>query len=551
MTSWNRGLAAVVAASALGLGCAGEGAPSREGSRSRAVEAVSGGTAVVGVARGATTLLPPLAQTSLDAELGGMLYLGLNLAEWGREGLSYSASSPRALADRWSFSADSAALTYHLAVGRRWSDGEPIRAADVVFTYRLLADTSLALPLGSVTDELDSVFVRDDSTVTFQFRRPYPGMLFDTGVGILPEHVFGSGDPRRLREHPALRHPEGGALVVSGPFRVESWAPDDRIVLVRNEQSAVIAHLDRLVFRILPEETTRLAALRAGDLDVAQLVSFRQAARLSAEGVYRIVRIPQRGYDYIAWNPGAVTAFRHRRVRRALSLAIDRRAIIAALEMGEFAEPATGPYGSLFPDLRPDVESASFDPAEARRLLDSAGWEDTDGDGIREKGPEELSFTLTTDAGNERRASAAQIVQAQLARVGVRAEIRLQEFRSLFQRLLARDYEAAMLGWQVGLDPDISPFWADSESPLNVVGYHDPEVSAVIRQARDAASAEEAAIFWRRAAERIATDYPYAFLWYFDLLYAVAPRLHEVRTSVLGLTQGVERWWIPPGARRR
>lgn len=512
--------------------------------------AEAGGTAVVGVASEATTLLPPLAAAALDFELGGNLFLALNFAVWEGGRLEYPTFHPLALAKSWTLDSREASVTYSLDSSRRWSDGEPVRAADVVFTYDLLADTALALPLSSTTERLDSVVAVDDSTVTFYFEREYPGMLFDTGVGILPEHVYGAISRDRMRGMPETDR-TAGKLVVSGPFGLADWQPTDRIVLERNAESPLQPHLDRIVIRVLPDETARTAELRSGELDVAQIASFRSAYRLALDPEIEVLSIEQRGVDYIAWNPEGHPAFRDAGVRKALSLALDRSSLISALDMGDYAEPAFGPYGSLFPRLAtPSLEEPAYDPERAAALLEEAGWTDADGDGVREKDGVSLSFVLATTAGSDRREGAVQIIQSQLADVGARAEVQVEEFRGLLGRAMARDYEAALLGWQVGLDPDISMFWRDAASPFNLVGFENARVSALIDSAQGSATAESAAPFWRRAGEQIASEYPYAWLWFFDLPLAVGPRVRDVRVSVTGFGVGMSSWWIPADLRR-
>jgi len=284
-------------------------------------------------------------------------------------------------------------------------------------------------------------------------------------------------------------------------------------------------------------------------LDLVQVDSYRDAVRSAAAKDVRVLRVPQRGYDYIAWNPAANPAFGDPRVRKALSLAIDRSAILSALEMTDFAEIAFGPYGSIFGELAPPAPAGGdFDPEAARLLLAEAGWADGDGDGIRERGASRLAFRLEIPAGQERRSDAAQIIQAQLAEVGAAVEIRSQEFNSLFTRARERDYEAVLLGWQVGLDPDISFFWADPESPVNVVGYDGTETRSSIERALASETAEEAAPYWREAARRIAADYPYAFLWYFDFVWLSSARLEGIRMDPVGFFRNPHEWSVAPGA---
>ncbi len=525
----------LLATVALSLACVGD-----DGHTTRS--SGPGGTAAVGLASRPTTVLPPLATSALEGELGAVLYLGLNYAEWGEGTLDYPAGHPLALARDWTV--DGSELTYHLDPSRRWSDGTPIGSRDVVFTYGLLQRLE-HLPMSIAAARLDSVVARDDTTVVFHFEGEYPGMLYDTGVGILPVHVLGDLSEDELAAVAQSAAGSEGSLVVSGPYMLAAWGPGDRIELVPNPESPVRPRLDRLVFRTIPEPVTRLAAVRAGELDLVQVESYREATRLEEATDLRVLRVPQRGYDYIAWNPASHEALADRTVRQALSLAIDRDLILAALDMTEFAEKAYGPYGSIFGDLAPlPPPDGDFDRAAARRLLTRAGWVDGDGDGVRDQDGLDLAFKLGVPAENERRMDAALLIQAQLAEIGVQIEIKPQEFNSLFTRARARDYEAVFLGWQVGLDPDISFFWVDPESPVNVASYDGPEARGHFESALAAATALEAAPHWREAARIIAADYPYAFLWYFDFVWLASPRLEGIRMDAVGFLRNPHEWTV-------
>jgi peptide/nickel transport system substrate-binding protein len=533
----NRFIAFLLSVPLVAAGCSDR--PSDEAGNPDALVLAVGGTAVIGVSASPTTLLPPLAAAALDFELGNALYPGLNFAEWRGGALSFPEAHPQALAA--GYEVEGPRLTYRLDTSRRWSDGEPVVADDVVFTYGLLSNADEPLPLSGVTARLDSVVAVNDSTVAFFFEAAYPAMLFDTGVGILPSHAYGDLTMDGLRS--LMASAGGSGLVVSGPFNLSEWVPAEHIVLERNEGGQPAAHLDRVVLRVLPDETVRRAALRSGELDVIQLDSYAGLNAL-ADGGWRILGIPQRGYDFIAWNPEAHPALSQPEVRRALSLAIDREAIIGGLDMTGFGEPAYGPYGSLFADLAPDPPGALHDPEQAGALLEQAGWRDSDGDGVRDSEGRALSVRIETSAGNDRREDAITIIQQQLADVGVAVEIGMQEFGSLFARARARDYEAVLLGWQVGLDPDISFFWADAQSPVNLVGYDNPRVSALMDSALAAPSPFAARPYWKESAALIAADYPYAFLWFFDQLLAVSPRIGGIEVGVTGFAQNLHEWGV-------
>lgn len=512
-----------------------------------------GGTAVAAMPTAATTVLPPLARNSLDGELADLLFPGLERPRWETGGLVFPQGQELALAASRRFGPDSTTVTYRIAPDRRWSDGRPVTAGDVVFTYRLLARPGSALPLSRLTARLDSVVAHADTAVTFHFARRYPGMLYDASAGVLPRHLFGpvpEGDAAAHLSAAVDSALERGRLPGSGAFVLASWERGDRLVLVPNPEAPARPRLDTLAVRIVPEEATRLAELRTGGAHLVRGLSFRRAGELRSRAGVRVDAMPRRAYDYIAWNPSGHPAFRDVRVRRALSMALDRERLIDALDMGPWAEPARGPYGPLFPDLAEAQPPVRHDTAGARRLLREAGWVreagGPDRPALREKDGRELAFELLVPAGDAHRAAAAQLIRSDLRRLGADVRVRTMEFNALLGRMRAGDYQAALLGWQVGLDPDISPFWAGAEAPLNVVGYDDPEASARIDSALAAETTPEAARHWRAAGAAIARDRPYAFLWYYDLPVAITDRLREADPGVLGVLRNAHEWWLAP-----
>lgn len=508
-----------------------------------------GGSVVIGVRADANALLPVLQTGGLDAEIGDLLYRGLNSVRWENGTLRYVIDE-LSLSERWEFGPDSTTLTYTLRPDAVWSDGRPITAEDVVFTYELVRRAEIGSPFIDFWENLDSVAAEDARRVTFHFRRRYPGMLFHTGIGIIPAHVFApaSGDRASLTGHPALRSPGGGTLVVSGPFQVAEWRRGERLVLVANPRAFTPGpRVDRVIFRVIPDEATRLLELQNGALDAVHPAPLVRAKELSADPRFRVETVPGRYFDYIAWHAKGFPPFGDPEIRRALSLAIDRKAMLAGLGIERYATPAAGPYPPIFRDLAdPDVTADPYLPDSARAILAGKGWRDRDGDGVLDRGARPFRFTLLIDAANERRSSAAQILQAQYRAVGIDLRIRGIEFNTLLDLIFeARDYEAALLGWQVALQPDyVAEFFGDPKNPYNVTGYSSAAVDSLIGLARAAATETEGAPYWREAAGSIARDRPYAFLWFFDEVVALSERVRGARIDTYGVFQNLHEWTL-------
>lgn len=504
------------------------------------------GRIVIGSATDANVLLPVVEATDLDGELNELLYLGLNSARWENGALEYLIDD-LSLAESWEFGPDSTTLTYRLREDAVWSDGHPIDAGDVVFTYELVRRPEIASQRVEFWENLDSVVAVDDRQVTFYFQRRYPRMLFHTGIGIVPAHVFesASADQSTLTGHPTLADP-GGNLVVSGPYRVAEWQRGDRLVLEPNPRAFTARpRVGQVVFRILPEETTRLVELQNGALDMIFPVGLAQAKELAGDPRFRVETVDNRFYDYIAWSGAGFEPFGDPDVRRALSLAIDRRAILAGLGIEQFARPAAGPYPPIFRRVfDPTLEPDPYLPDSARAILAAKGWRDSDGDGVLDRGGRPFRFTLLTQAGNGRRSAAAEIIQSQYASVGIDMSISLVEFSALLDLMFEqRDFQAVLLGWQVALEPDylVGQFWPP-DHPFNITGYSSAALDSLIPLAQAAASADEAAGYWRAAARAIADERPYAFLWFFDDAVAMSERIKGTRIDTYGVYQNLHEW---------
>lgn len=521
--------------------CPGEDAPERR-------QAERGGTAVLLEIADMDKPMPIVWDGSLDSDLVSVMYMTL-LRPWWEDGrLVYLTAdqNPMALARSYEYvGPDSTAIRYHLRPDVAWSDGTPVTAHDVVWSYEVYEDPRAASPRQDYGEHIEEVVAEDDQTVLFRFHRRYPEMVFHANLAIAPRHVYEGHDPAQLRTHPQVTNP-AGQMVVNGAYRIAQWERGQRVVLEPNPAFQPAPLLDRVVIRIVPEETTRMIEMQTGRGDMMRPLPFHQVDAIRGQRGMRIERQEKRAYDYIAYNPRAMEPLADPEIRRALGLAIDHQGLVSALQMDEWAVPAGGPYAPIFRDLYDPEAHAPlpFQPEEATRILQEAGW--TPGpDGILVRDGQPFRFTLLTNAGNARRADAAQIIQQQLRRVGVEMRLQTLETNTFFDRLTRRDYQAALSGWNVALSPDIATLWGDPELPFNFVSYDNPTVQGLMEQALAQPDQERANRYWREAAGHIVADQPYTWLYYFDHLVAVSERLQGTRIDTLGAYQNLWEWWIP------
>ena len=515
-----------------------------------------GGTAVVAELADMEKPMPIVYQTAFDADLVDVMYMGLTRMAWrdGRLAHLLSDESPMAIAWRWEYTGpDSTALRYRMRSALRWSDGKPITARDVVWSYRAMRDPEVASPRQEDVALIDSVRAENDSTVVFHFRRRSPDMLSASSIPIAPEHPF-AGTPRsRLAMNPTLTDPT--RMVVSGPFRIGAWRPNAQISLVPNPNFSPRPLLDGIAIRIIPEPTTRLVELQTGRVDFVRPISTDMIGGLKARvPTLQFEREERRFWEFVAYNPRKVEAFRDVNVRRALGMALNVPAIVQGLRLEPFVAVAAGPYPPIFRDLHDParMKPLAFDTTQARALLAAAGWRDADGDGIVEKNGKPFRFTLLTNSGNQRRGDVTQVIQQQWRRIGVDAQLQVLEFNAVQEKQYSKNFEAILGGWGVNLSPDITSLFA-TDAQLNIVSFDDSVAQRLMKEAKDQPTAPRANALWRAAAERIVELQPYTWLYYYDPVTGVSERLRNVKVDTYGAYQNVWEWWIPrarqgPGA---
>jgi peptide/nickel transport system substrate-binding protein len=339
--------------------------------------------------------------------------------------------------------------------------------------------------------------------------------------------------------------PGGGALVVSGPYRIERRVREQEVVLVPNPHFRPAPNLDRIVIRIIPDLSTRLVELETGNVDYAASVPSDRATELvSRRPEMRMAMEEGRYYEFITYNPD-VAPLADAAVRRALRQAVNLDRVLATLELEDFARPASGPYSPIFADLY-DPETAgplAYDTAAARRALAAAGWTDSDGDGVLDRDGRPFRFTLETNAGSQRRADQAVLLQEDWRRIGVEVEVRFSEYQSLIERAQAGEYEAALMGWGVGLSADLSEMWGP-ESPFNFARYRSPRLDSLFAVARSQPSEEAARPHWRRAAALLAAEQPFNWLYYYSAIGVIGPRLREMKVDTFGSYQNTWEWRV-------
>lgn len=465
-----------------------------------------------------------------------------------------------ALAESWDttrIAPDSLALTFRLRKDIRWHDGQPVTAEDVLFTWRRMRDPRTAFP-GAARWESYAPEAERLGPHTVRFRlRAHPGFLEPWALTPpMPAHILADVSPEQLRQHPfGTQSPVG-----NGPFRFVRHTRGQEWVFEANpdfpEALGGRPYLDRIVYREIPDNTTLLTEVLTGRVDVAGLRP-DQLEQVRASKEVRVVGFSQPQWTYIAWNTRN-PLFGDVRVRRALTMGIDRQAIVDGILHGI---PAVG-RATVPPThwAHDSTIALPYDPAGAARLLDEAGWTDRDGDGIREDAMgRPFRFTLETRQGNDSWREITEVVQAQLREIGVDVQPRLVESASLLAKLYGtprgrireRDFDAVLMNVIEGFEKDDSPFLhsRSRNEPQGFVGYADARVDRMLDSLAVETDRGHARRLWGAYQQRIARDAPFTVLYYGRALVAVNRRLQDVRMDERGSLATIQRWWIPPGER--
>ncbi|MEJ2539041.1 MAG: ABC transporter substrate-binding protein [Gemmatimonadota bacterium] len=461
------------------------------------------------------------------------------------------------LAESWTVSEDGTSLTFRLRDDVYWHDGERTDAYDVAFTYLRATDPETAFPNAAffrwyVPGEA-GVEVEDSLTVTFRME-PHSEVLDPwRALAIMPRHLLEDVPPSELASHPF------GTVcpVGNGPFVFLAHRPDESWIFEANPafpaELGGRPFLDRLVYRVVPEQTTLLTELLTGSVDVYVDMRPDQAAVVMESDDADVLTMDARSYTFVAWNSRRAE-LADPRVRQALTLAIDRSAVVDALLRGYGTLARTGipPYHWAYD---PEMDGLDYDPARARTLLTEAGWTDRDGDGVRENADGlPLELVLIFNAANQDRRTIAELMQAQLREVGVELTPEPLEAGTMAARATdpeRRDFDGLILEWFPEFRVDETDLFAGSrvDSDYAFAGLQDREIDRLLDRLQVELDRGVARPLWERYQRRIVELQPFTYFYYAQRLAGVSRRLRGVEMDFRGEWSSVRDWRIDPAER--
>lgn len=458
------------------------------------------------------------------------------------------------LAKSWDISEDGLLYTFELNEKATFSDGTPVRASDVIFTLSKIVDPKAeALQIAGSFEYLDLSRTKaiDDHTVAVAFRKALATQLMRfSDVNVLPEHVYAKGD---------FRNDHNEVVVGSGPYKLVRRVPGQEIVVERRaDYWGERPHIQTVVFKVIGDHNTAWNAIKLGDIDetiVASDTWQRERLNSSLTRYLEFTRFYTLSYNYIAWN-NRNPLLSDKRMRHALAMCIPMDSVIQDLYHGT-ARAMTGPFTPDEYAYNPSVPAIRYDPEGAKRELASMGWLDTNGDGILDRNGKPLALSMIMMTGSATTKQFGQALQDEMKRIGIDLELVMLEGAMAIQRIIAGNYEAAYLGWELDPDPDPYALFHSSQTPphgQNFVFFSNPEVDRIIDQARQELDISKRKELYWRLHEILVDEQPYTWTVQVSSKWAINKRVRGVATSRgYGLFlwyPGELGWWIAPGGEK-
>jgi len=465
------------------------------------------------------------------------------------------------IAKSWQWAEDSLSIRFLIRDDILWSDGNKLTASDVVFSYDVFSDPEVQSRLYGIFDQL---FNESDGHIdiekTFKVISPYEfEMHFPESsvpdlvkivVPVIPEHIFKDISRDQLANHESNFNP-----VSSGAFKFKKWDKNQTIILEADSNSFLFTsgQTAELVFKIVPDYTSRILQLKKGDIDLLELVKVEDMDELKAEQRLEVVNSIGREYDYVGWNnvdPNEPSKphklFGSSNVRKALSMAINRKEILEEYLSGQgylAASPVSPIFKSAFNEK---VLPYEFIPDEARKLLSLEGWKDEDRNGILEKGNEEFKFKMYYPVGNPLREYASVVIKNNLKSIGIEVTTEKMELGTFINNLYERKLDSWMAGFGVPIPLDLKPYWYSDPNIgfLNFSGYINPDIDNILDKLESRISLEEKNKLIKEFQEIIHKDEPVTFLYWTPNIIVYNARIKNLKITPYGVLVHCWEWTI-------
>jgi peptide/nickel transport system substrate-binding protein len=492
-----------------------------------------------------------------------LLFPGLFDFRWNNEKGELEAFPM--IAESWQWSDDSSSLKFILRDDIYWTDGTKLTSNDVVFSYDVFSDPEVQSRL---TGTFNFFYTDNDGRIdiekSFSVLSPTEFIIHfpvnaapdinDVSIPVIPENLFAD-----IRRDQLSSNNIGYKLVTCGAYKLKEWNRNQSIVLQADSNSFLFTQgqISELVFKIVPDYTSRVLQLKKADLDLIELVKVEDIKDLKANVQLEIFNNVGREYDYVGWNnidpelfsKGEVNPnkfFGSSNVRKALTLAINRKEILDEylLDQGKIASSPISPiFKSAFNNK---IEPYDYNPDESKKLLAMDGWRDIDKNGIIEKDGTEFKFKMYYPVGNPLREYASTIVKNNLGMIGIEVTPEKMELGTFIDNLYERKFDAWMAGWGVPISFELKPFWYSNPDigVLNFACYGSSEVDSVLNLLDAKISDARRNELIKKFQEIIHKDEPVTFLYWTPNIVAYNKRIKKLNITPHGVLVHCWEWTL-------
>ncbi|MBE3559485.1 MAG: peptide ABC transporter substrate-binding protein [Ktedonobacteraceae bacterium] len=540
--------------------CGAQGTPTT-GQPGTSNKPVAGGTWIDDIGNEPDSLIPNGGSQTFSVLVDQALYSPLFVGDYNGNIKPYIATEVPTVANG-GVSADAKTWTFHIRPGVKWSDGHPLTAEDVDFTWKLWKNPKFGAASTVAYDPIESADVSADKlSITFHLKEPFAPFVsgwVDGGLAPLPKHHFESMKPEDILKSKDNLNPS----VVSGPFTMSESQPGNHYTLVKNpnywQAAQGLPYLDKIVFKVIDNQDTILKDFQAGTATSAWFVDVSKTESYKKLSNYNFVVNPNASnFEAFVFNFTNPILGKNLEVRKAIAMAVDRDAMIKTARKGQ-ATPLCIDHGKAYkPGYQPDAPCPKFDPAAANQLLDSAGWVKGP-DGVRVKNGQRLEFKYSTTSGKPWRESDELIIQSNLKDIGIKINIEnhpASEFFGPFLNGGKHDIAEFESSWVY--DPDDATLLSCSQIPDPKTGkqgqnwsfYCNPELEKLFKQEQQSADPNVRQDAFNKIHQIELTDFPLVVLYSPTDPAVVKKVAHNYGPGPMGASETINvwEWWCDGG----
>jgi peptide/nickel transport system substrate-binding protein len=428
-------------------------------------------------------------------------------------------------------SADNKTYTIKLKSTAKWSDGQPITADDVKFTFDTVRNPDVGAPGISQYDKIEAINIIDAQTVEIKLKQVYAPFQFSLFTSITPAHILKDVPAKDLKTNPYGVDP--AKTVTSGPWMFSEWKQGQYITLNKNPNywGETKPHIDTIIYKIYADQNTEVQALMKGDVDMTQAVPLTQIEPLKAKEGIEVILKPGPTYEYIQFNfkdenfPDKYSPFKGQKTRQAIAHAVNRQGMVDNVLKGSGGLMNTPFLPGSWADPGDKATNYTYDAEKAKALLAEDGWKPGK-DGILEKDGHRFSFELQYNSGNSRREQVAAIIQQNLKDVGIEVNPKGIDFATwIDQNITPGKFPAILLAWSLSNpDPDAESIFSSKYFPpagQNGGWYVNKEIDDLWVKGQLTVDQAARAEIYHEIGQKISVDLPYVFLYQYGLPQAI------------------------------